>query len=43
MMSPKQVLQWQADHPAITWIFWIIVWLLVLIVLFRPTGLGGMG
>jgi hypothetical protein len=42
MTFHRQILQWQADHPVITWIFWIVVWMLVLLVLLKPTRLGGM-
>jgi hypothetical protein len=42
MMFHKRILQWQADHPTITWVFWIIVWLVVLFILFKPARLGGM-
>ena len=43
MTFHKRILEWQAAHPTITWIFWIIVWALVVILLLRPTRLGGMG
>ncbi len=43
MTFPKRILQWQADHPTITWIVWIIVWTLVLILLLKPGSLSGMG
>lgn len=39
MILHRQILQWQADHPVITWIFWILVWALVLLMLFKPAGL----
>jgi hypothetical protein len=39
MTFHRQILQWQADHPVITWIFWIVVWTLVLLMLFKPAGL----
>jgi len=42
MMLHKRILQWQADHPTITWILWIIVWLLVILLLFKPGRLSGM-
>jgi hypothetical protein len=42
MTFHKRILEWQAAHPTITWIFWIIVWTLVLIMLLRPTRVGGM-
>ncbi len=42
MQLHKRILEWQAEHPTITWIFWIIVWALVLVVLFKPGKLAGM-
>jgi hypothetical protein len=42
MMFPKRILEWQAEHPTITWIFWVIVWVLVLIVLLKPSRVSGM-
>lgn len=42
MMLHKRILQWQAEHPTSTWILWIIVWSLVLILVFKPGRLGGM-
>lgn len=35
MMFHKRILQWQVEHPTITWIFWVIAWTLVLALLFR--------
>jgi hypothetical protein len=34
----KRILEWQADHPNITWIGWGIVWAIVLVLFFlsRP-------
>ena len=32
----KRILQWQAEHPNITWAFWGVVWAIVLILLFWP-------
>ncbi len=40
-MLHKRILQWQADHPAITWIFWIVVWAIVFIILFKPARIAG--
>lgn len=37
MQIHKRILQWQADHPNITWFVWGIVWLIVLILLFWPS------
>jgi len=36
-MLHKRVLEWQAEHPTITWIGWGIVWAIVLTMLFWPT------
>jgi hypothetical protein len=41
MAMHKRILQWQADYPTITWIFWILVWALVFYLLFRPAIVGG--
>jgi len=43
MTLHKEILRWQADNPTITWIFWILVWLLVFYLLFRPGTVGGIG
>lgn len=32
----KRILAWQAEHPTVTWIFWIVVWAVVLGLLFWP-------
>ncbi len=32
----KRVLEWQAEHPNITWVFWLIVWAGVLALLLWP-------
>ena len=37
MALHKKILEWQAAHPALTWIAWGIVWLVVLALLFKPT------
>lgn len=37
----KKILEWQATHPTITWIVWGIIWIIVFILLFRPTSTGG--
>jgi hypothetical protein len=42
MMLHERILRWQAEHPTITWIFWIVVWVVVLALLFKPTRIGGM-
>ena len=33
----KDILEWQAAHPNITWLFWGIVWVIVLFILLWPT------
>ena len=35
-MLHKRVLEWQADHPTITWVFWLVVWLVVAGILLWP-------
>ncbi len=32
----KRILEWQADHPNITWVGWGIVWTIVLVLLLWP-------
>lgn len=32
----KRILEWQAAHPIATWIGWLIVWAVVLVLLFWP-------
>jgi hypothetical protein len=41
MAVHRKILEWQAEHPTLTWIVWGIIWLFVLILLFRPTSTGG--
>ncbi|HSR54969.1 MAG TPA: hypothetical protein VLN73_01920 [Alphaproteobacteria bacterium] len=36
MQIHQRILQWQADHPNITWLVWGIVWIIVLVLLFWP-------
>ena len=36
----RKILEWQATHPGITWIVWGIIWIIVFILLFRPTSTG---
>ena len=36
MAVHKRILEWQAEHPNITWVFWIVVWTGVLVLLFYP-------
>lgn len=33
----RKILDWQAAHPILTWIAWGIVWVFVLLLLFKPT------
>lgn len=40
-MLHRRILQWQADHPTIAWIFWIVVWAIVFFILFKPTRIAG--
>jgi uncharacterized membrane protein (DUF106 family) len=37
MAIHKQILEWQAAHPTITWIGWGIVWAIVLSLLLWPS------
>jgi hypothetical protein len=37
MAIHKKILEWQADHPNITWIGWGIVWAIVLSLLLWPS------
>ena len=37
MAIHKQILEWQAAHPTITWIGWGIVWAITLSLLFWPS------
>jgi len=36
MTFHKRILEWQAEHPTITWIFWIVVWTMVCVIIFWP-------
>jgi hypothetical protein len=36
MTFHKRILEWQVEHPNITWAFWIVVWAIVLAVLLWP-------
>ena len=38
----KKILEWQAAHPAVTWIVWGIIWVIVFILLFSPKRTGAM-
>ena len=41
MKTHRRILQWQAEHPVITWIAWGIIWLVVFILLFQPRAASG--
>lgn len=41
MTIHKQILEWQAAHPTITWVVWGIIWIIVLVLLFRPSSTSG--
>ena len=36
MKAHKRILEWQAEHPTLTWVFWTVVWVIVLTLLFWP-------
>lgn len=38
----KRILQWQVDHPRLTWIIWGSVWAAVLVLLSWPLPSGSM-
>ena len=38
----REILEWQAAHPTITWIFWTIIWIIVFILLFKPSSTGAL-
>jgi len=40
MAIHKNILQWQADHPTITWIFWAVIWAVVFMLLLWPRKTG---
>ena len=40
-MIHRSILEWQARHPNITWLFWILVWLVVFLLLFKPARVMG--
>ena len=37
MRLHKKILEWQAEHPTITWLFWGAIWVVVLVLLLWPT------
>ena len=41
MAVHKKLLEWQAEHPIRTWVFWILVWAIVFFVLLKPRLAGG--
>jgi hypothetical protein len=36
MTFHKRILEWQAEHPTVTWVFWIAVWAIVFVLIFWP-------
>jgi hypothetical protein len=36
MTFHKRILEWQAEHPATTWVFWIIVWTIAIVLIIWP-------
>ncbi len=42
MTFHRRILEWQARHPTLTWVFWIAIWTLVLVLLFKPGKIAGM-
>jgi hypothetical protein len=36
MAMHKQILEWQARHPIITWVAWGVIWTIVFVALFWP-------
>ena len=36
MTFHKRILEWQAEHPTATWVFWIVVWAIVFVLIFWP-------
>ena len=42
MAIHKRILEWQAAHPTVTWIVWGIIWIAVLLVLFKPSSTGAL-
>jgi hypothetical protein len=40
MAIHRQILEWQAAHPTMTWIFWNVIWIIVFVLLFKPSGTG---
>lgn len=41
MTIHKRILEWQAAHPTTTWVVWGIIWIIVLVLLFRPSSTSG--
>ena len=37
MAIHKKILEWQAGHPTITWLVWGVIWIVVLVLLFKPS------
>jgi hypothetical protein len=36
MSFHRRFLQWQADHPTVTWVGWGVAWAIVLVLLLWP-------
>lgn len=36
MAFHKRILEWQAEHPTITWVFWIVVWAIAFALILWP-------
>jgi hypothetical protein len=36
MTFHKRILEWQAEHPAVTWIFWVVVWGIAFVLILWP-------
>ena len=37
MTLHKKILEWQAEHPTITWIIWGVIWAVVVVLLLWPS------
>jgi hypothetical protein len=42
MAIHRQILEWQAAHPTITWVFWAVIWIIVFILLSKPSNTGAL-
>lgn len=36
MAFHKRVLEWQAAHPTVTWVFWIVIWAVAIMLIIWP-------